>query len=169
MTSSSRTDIAGVNSGAAAGGAGGSQRTFFHLRQDDEAPTVAGPGARAAGRIAANRAIEAASSPESPIKAEAFDRVRDELARYLARLGVGAEFQAVDFLNDLDRRGMRPSAEVLDMRCVGGLFRQLVRSGVLSITGNRPNAGGRSSNYNSTNRPVYRIEQHWMPEGANDE
>lgn len=156
-------------SGTTARGAAGGQRTFHHLREDAAAPTVAGPGARAAGRIAANRAIESASEPECPIKAAALDRVRDELARYLARLGVGSEFQAVDFLNDLDRRGMRPSADVLDMRCTGGLFRQLVASGVLRVVGYRPNAGGNATQYSSTPRAVYIIEQHWMPEGADAE
>lgn len=159
-------------------GACGTQLGFIHEREPD-APGVggggggvAGPGARAFARQQADRVIQSSVEPESPIKAEALERVRDELARYLSRLGVGAEFQSVDFLNDLDRRGLRPSADVLDMRATGGIFRQLVSSGVLKILGYRSNAGGNATQYNATTRPVYRIEQHWMPtggEGANDE
>jgi hypothetical protein len=89
------------------------------------------------------------------------DELKDALWTYLTKLGIGARFQAVDFLSWLDAGrygGWKPPAD-FDLRAMGGLWSRLMNTGTIERVGFAPNGGRVSaeSNYGSTTRPVYRI------------
>lgn len=89
------------------------------------------------------------------------DELKDALWFFIRSMGVGAQFQSVDFLNWLDAERRRPADT--DMRCLGGLWNRLISVGILEIVGHAPNGGGggggsgAASTYNSTTRPVFRV------------
>lgn len=140
------------------------QLTFAH--ECASRPLVAGPGARAHARHEAHATALAAASPENPVRFAALEAVRARLHEFIARLGIGAEFQAVDFLNWLDATGQRPSDGSIDLRASGGLFLRLRHTGVLVPNGYRPNCGGELKGYSSTPRVVWKIARLPTPKDA---
>lgn len=87
------------------------------------------------------------------------DELKADLFQFLKERGVGVLIQAVDFTNWLDAgHGHRRPSDV-DLRVLGALFLRLIKVGLLTHTGYGPNGGGGGTNYNSTARPIYRINE----------
>lgn len=118
-----------------------------------EAPRVESPGDEAADRAVSFTACGAARQRELIL-------MRSMLLDYLRRFPIGREFQAIDFNHWLDSQREQPDEEILDRRCTGGLFRQLVNAGILAQVGFRNNGGDKARGYNGTPRTVYAIASH---------
>lgn len=100
-----------------------------------------------------------------PSRERALSAIRRELLYFVRCLGVGRQFQAVDFTARLDELGLRPDPRVLDMRVVGGLVKHLESVGIIRAVGTQPTG---SAKYHSTTRPVYEVvvldftRVHWQ-------
>lgn len=100
--------------------------------------------------------IEECSSPNSgTIKhGRAVLKLRWLLWKFLRMHDIGFEFQAIDFTHWAQQQPQYD--QTIDMRATGGMFRQLVSSGIVEKLGYRNNAGNKATNYHGTPRQVYR-------------
>lgn len=105
---------------------------------------------------------ESLAQPQGPIGGSD-DRtlvmLHSALCRFVATLGVGARFFAIDFTEHCSQHGLID--EHFEMRRTSGLFADLIKSGVLTHDGYAPNGGGTRSN--STPRRRYRVTR--LPDG----
>lgn len=146
------------------------QLTLDHARARNDfesgrpARLVSGGGARAAARheahaVARRAASPSGASPASVAKARALARVEALLLEYIAHLGVGGTFQAIDFTNHMHALGEAPSPDVCDPRAVGGLYRRLQDKGVIAGAGARFCAGGKFTNANGSLRNIWKVQR----------
>jgi hypothetical protein len=136
------------------------QLTFAHELASRTPARPAGPGARLVARAKAQDAIDAACCPgDSVARERELDRIRAELRRYIAFQGVGARFQAADFITHLHAIGRPPDTTLVDPRCTGRMFMDLCAGehAVLARDGFKKNLGNKHTGYHSTCRPVYEI------------
>lgn len=132
------------------------QRNFRQLRaQERERPRTPFAGARRVRHGHDLSRVAGLFEHASGDRRAAFERLSSLLDSFVGRLGVGESFQAVDFLNHLDRTGQRPLG--IDPRATGGAVKRLLNAGVIKQVGVRPNGGG--PRHNSAQRPVYRVEK----------
>jgi hypothetical protein len=137
------------------------QLTFDHDLASRTPARPAGPGARLVARAKAQDAIDAACCPgDSVARERELDRIRAALRAYIHFQGVGARFQAADFITHLYAIGQPPDAALVDARCTGGMFLGLCagKHPVLKVIDHKPNAGNKHTGYGSTRRPVYEIK-----------
>lgn len=138
------------------------ERTAFESRAPAPAGLVSGGGARAHARheahaVARRGASPSGSSPSSLAKARALARVERLLLEYIAHLGVGATFQAIDFTNHMHALGEAPSPDVCDPRAVGGLYRRLQDKGLIAGAGSRFCVGGTHTGAHGSLRNIWKV------------
>jgi hypothetical protein len=102
--------------------------------------------------------IEAASSPNTRTKrhSEAVLKLRWLLWKYIRINGIGHEFQAIDFSHWAKQQIQFDETVDVDLRSTGGMFLNLVKSGIIEKLGYRNNGGNKASNYHGTPRQAYR-------------
>lgn len=118
-----------------------------------ESPRVLSPGDEAADAAVSFTACGADRRRELIL-------MRTMLLAYLRKFPIGRAFQAIDFNHWLDSQPEQPDEHILDRRCTGGLFRQLVHAGILVNAGYATNGGDKARGYNGTMRPIYEIASH---------
>lgn len=137
------------------------QRTFEHLRAQQQGPRAARPRPivrQLAHAEARDRAESIAAGSRDIVRDESLRRVRELLCAFLAELGVNATFQAVNFTAWLDQTGQRPAG--LDLRCLGGLWSGLLKRGFIVALGHQPDGGNpckAGGAHHSATRPIFRI------------
>lgn len=135
------------------------QLDFNHLAAQEAPPRPASAGACAVAREEAQPVVEAAATGYSPAREAELERIRACLRQYIRHIGVGTQFQAVDFSAWMHRCGSPPDESIVSRTCTGGMFKSLVHRGVLEVVGLRNNAGNPSTGYESTPRSLYIVRR----------
>lgn len=138
-------------------GASGEQQTVASQRASLDRPST--PSRRAREAVHEQQAAQRGRSvrAENKERHEATAIVAGGLAEFIYQLGVGAEFQGVDFTSRMYELKLWPDKSVLDRRCTGSMYKRLMTLGVIKEVGYRPDGGCKHTGHNSARRPVYQI------------
>ena len=138
-------------------GASGEQQTVETQRAALDRPSTPSRSAREA--VHTEQAGERGRSVnyENKQREEARSIVAGALADFIYDIGVGAEFQSVDFTNYMCKLKLWPDEKVYDRRGPGNMIKRLMARGVIKTVGYQPNGGGAHTNHNSSVRPVFQV------------
>jgi hypothetical protein len=138
-------------------GAAGSQQTIATQRAALDRPSIASridrQSIHATQQAQRGESVFAANKARS----EAMSIVAGGLADFIHQLGVGAEFQGVDFTTRMYQLKLWPDTSVFDRRATGAMYKRLMTRGVIEIVGYRPDGGCKHTDHNSSVRPVFKI------------